>query len=71
MKKIFLLFLCFPFILFGGVTGKISGVIKDSQTGEPLIGANILIEGTNLGAATDVNGNYVILNIPPKNIMLK
>lgn len=71
MKKIFLLFLCFPFILFGGVTGKITGVVKDSQTGEPLIGANILIEGTNLGAATDLNGNYVILNIPPKKYSVK
>ncbi|MBK8945180.1 MAG: TonB-dependent receptor [Ignavibacteriae bacterium] len=71
MKKIFFLILFFPFIINGGITGKISGSIKDAQTGEPLIGANILIEGTNLGAATDVNGNYVILNIPPKKYNIK
>ncbi len=50
---------------FAGTTGKLSGVIADGSTGEGLIGANVVLVGTNLGAATDVNGNYVILNIPP------
>ncbi|QQS35250.1 MAG: carboxypeptidase-like regulatory domain-containing protein [Ignavibacteriales bacterium] len=65
MKKYLLLFLLIPYLLYPGTTGKLSGTIKDAQSGEPLIGANILIEGTSLGAATDVNGNYVILNVPP------
>lgn len=56
MKKLFLLFLFIPFFVFAGTTGKLSGTIKDKQTGEPLIGANIIIEGTNFGAATNVNG---------------
>ena len=31
---------------FAGVTGKITGVIKDNDTGDPLIGANVIVEGT-------------------------
>jgi len=51
--------------LFAGTTGKIAGHIQDNQTGEPLIGANIIIEGTTTGAAADVNGDYYIINVPP------
>jgi outer membrane receptor for ferrienterochelin and colicin len=65
MRKIFVLFLLFQFTLFAGTTGKLSGTIKDAQTGEPLIGANVIIEGTNFGAATNANGEFVILNIAP------
>ncbi|MCB9219266.1 MAG: TonB-dependent receptor [Ignavibacteriales bacterium] len=71
MKNLILLFSFLPMLMFAGTTGKISGSVKDSQTGEPLIGANILIEGTNLGAATDVNGEFIILNIPPNKYNVK
>ncbi|MGE5846009.1 MAG: carboxypeptidase-like regulatory domain-containing protein, partial [Ignavibacteria bacterium] len=47
-----------------GQTGRISGKVTDIQTQEPLIGANVLIIGSNMGAATDVNGIYTILNVP-------
>ncbi len=46
-------------------TGKIAGQVKDSQTGEPLIGANVVLEGTSLGAATDIDGTFYIINVPP------
>ena len=46
-----------------GVTGKITGIVVNSATGEPLIGVNVLLKNTPLGAATDVNGNYTILNV--------
>ena len=52
-------------ILYAGTTGKIAGKITDAATGEPLISANIVIGETSLGAASDIDGNYVILNIPP------
>jgi CarboxypepD_reg-like domain/TonB-dependent Receptor Plug Domain len=52
-------------------TGKISGTIVDRETNQPLIGANVLVVGTSLGAATDVNGNYNIFNIPPGSYTLK
>jgi len=45
--------------------GKVSGKVTDAKTGEPLIGANVLITGSNLGAATDLEGTYFILNVPP------
>lgn len=48
-----------------GTTGKIAGVVKDKDTGEVLPGANIIIEGTTLGAASNVNGEYYILHVPP------
>ena len=48
-----------------GVTGKISGRIVDAGTGEPLPGANVTIEELKLGASTDLNGYYYIINIPP------
>ncbi len=57
--------------LFAGTTGKIAGVIKDGKTGEPLPGANILIEGTVLGASADVDGYYVILNVPTGRYTLR
>ena len=68
MSRFFLFFtllvLFSPTILFSQ-TGKIVGKVVDEESGEALIGANVLIDGTNLGAATDVSGDFVILNIPP------
>ncbi|MBC8323404.1 MAG: hypothetical protein H8E70_07535 [Candidatus Marinimicrobia bacterium] len=36
-------------MLFAGQTGKISGKVTDNQSGEPLIGCNVLIQGTSMG----------------------
>ena len=44
---------------------KIRGKVTDKQSGEPLIGASVVIEGTTQGASTDVNGDYIILNVLP------
>lgn len=54
-----------PVLVYGGTTGKISGIAKDAETNEPLPGCNIIIEGTNLGAASNLDGEFFILNIPP------
>lgn len=51
--------------LLAGTTGKISGVVRDSRTKEPLPGVNLIIQGTTLGASSAVDGRYVILNVPP------
>jgi hypothetical protein len=45
--------------------GKLRGRVVDGETGQPLIGANVYIEETTIGAATDVNGEYIILSLPP------
>ena len=47
-----------------GAGSTIKGNITDSNTGEPLIGANIMLIGTNLGNASDANGEYIIKDIP-------
>ena len=65
---ILLLFLCYP--LFGGTTGKITGIVTDAA-GIPMPGVNIMIVGTNMGAATDVEGYYAILNIQPGSYSVK
>ncbi len=51
--------------------GKISGTVTDEQSGEPLPGVNVYISELSLGAATDLNGYYVILNVVPGNYTLK
>ncbi|MCS7054512.1 MAG: TonB-dependent receptor [Ignavibacterium sp.] len=71
MKKIFLIISLIASFIYGGTTGKLSGVIKDAETGEPLVGANVIIEGTSFGAATNIKGEYVILNIPPGRYTVK
>ena len=43
----------------------IQGRVKDAQTGEALPSANVTLSGTGLGAAADVNGRYIIRNVPP------
>lgn len=47
--------------------GKIVGTVVDSETGDPLIGANIYLENTSLGSASDLEGRYIILNVPYGN----
>ena len=63
----FLIFnLLFSFTFLSAQTfGKIAGVVVDAESGEPLVGANIVIMGTNKGAAADLEGFYYILNVPP------
>ena len=41
----------------------ISGTVKNDN-GKPLVGANVFIEGTALGAATDISGYYIIERVP-------
>ncbi len=50
--------------LQAGTTGKITGVVTDAKTKETLPGAVVVILGTGLGANTDIDGRYVIINVP-------
>ena len=66
LKNVWVLALLFAFSsLTAGTTGKIVGRVTDKHTGEPLPAANIIIEGTRMGASSDQDGYYVILNVPP------
>lgn len=54
-----------PFLIAQENTGEIRGVVKDRASGELLIGANVLVVGTNRGAATNSEGAYIIRDLPP------
>ena len=54
-----------PAALFCQMTNTISGKVADNVTGDPLPGANVFIVGTSLGASTDLNGKFLISNVPP------
>jgi outer membrane cobalamin receptor len=56
--------LCCSSVIRAATTGKIAGSIVD-QNNDRLPGANVVVQGTSLGGATDIEGNYFILNIPP------
>ncbi len=63
-RLLLFLFITIPLSLFAQSSGKITGFIQDKDTGEPLVGVNVILEGTSLGAMTDVDGYYVVLNVP-------
>ncbi len=46
-------------------TGKVEGTVRDVDTGQPLQGAQVVVEGTRLGNVTNSDGYYFILNVPP------
>ncbi len=60
-----------PAFLHSQTTGKIAGQIRDGASREPLAGANVMVVGMAIGAVTDLDGRYVILNVPPGTHQLK
>lgn len=50
----------------GQVSATIRGSVRDAKTNEPLIGATVLIQGTDLGTATDLDGRFEISGVPPQ-----
>lgn len=68
---IIILVILYISLLEAGTTGKIKGRVTDKISGEPLVGVNIVLEGTSQGAATDIEGNYNILNVLPGNYSVK
>ena len=52
------------------ISGRIIGTVKDQTTGETLPGANLTIQGTSLGASSDLNGAFFISRIPLGNYTL-
>ena len=71
MKKLFLLFfvLCFSglFAPLGAAEkpGVIRGKVTDATTGQPIIGAAVILEGTTRGTATDVSGEFLLTGLEP------
>ena len=69
--RFFLVLLLVSSSIFAGTTGKIVGRITDASTGEALPFVNVIIMGTNSGAATDIDGYFAILNVPPGTYEVK
>ena len=73
MKKVLFML---AFIL-GGIglataqTSKVSGVVYSEADGEPVIGASVLVVGTDLGVATDIEGKFVIADVPASATTLR
>ena len=62
--RILVLILFLNGLLSAQTRSKIEGTVVDAETGEKLFGANVVLVGTTLGAATDINGKYIIINVP-------
>jgi outer membrane receptor protein involved in Fe transport len=68
LRHLFLLCLFLLFgsgMLFSQTVGKLSGTVKDAKTHEALMGCNVTILGTKMGATTTDDGSFFVLNIPP------
>jgi outer membrane receptor protein involved in Fe transport len=73
-KYIIILIVCllsFSYQVTAQVGGKIVGVVTDAANGQPLIGCSIYIENLMLGDATDTDGSYLMLNVPPGTHTIK
>ena len=74
MKKLQMLlaFLCIGIGLAVAQVTKVTGVVVDADTEEPIIGASVLVKGTTIGTITDIDGKYEISNIPAgsKSLMI-
>jgi TonB-dependent receptor len=66
---VLLLFIFFPIVLYA--SGNIKGTVVDSLNNEPLGGANVFLQGSAFGAATDIQGHYEIKNIPAGTYTIK
>jgi len=50
---------------------KVSGIVRDAETGDALMGASVQIEGTSIGSTSDAKGSFVINNLTEKSAVLK
>ena len=71
MKKLFAVFLITVSLLSAQSTGKITGRVVDKISQQPIPGVNILVLETQFGAATDLNGEFEIANVPVGNYQVK
>ena len=74
MRKLQMLLalLCMSIGLAMAQVTKVTGVVVDADTEEPIIGASVLVKGTTIGTITDIDGKYEISNIPAgsKSLMI-
>jgi TonB-dependent receptor len=69
IKRILTITLFLPLVVFGQASLK--GTVTDGTTDETLIGVNVIIQGTSLGASTDIEGQFRIVGIPARVFKVK
>jgi iron complex outermembrane receptor protein len=70
MKRLTVLLVLLIFTISLSYGGTVRGVIIDKDTGESLLGANVILVGTVMGATTDEDGVFLILNVPEGSYQL-
>ncbi|MBQ6964395.1 MAG: TonB-dependent receptor [Bacteroidaceae bacterium] len=66
-----LLAVCLMTVSMAFAQHSVSGKVIDKSTGEPVIGASVLVKGTTIGAATDLDGKFTINNVPQHGAVLQ
>ena len=69
IKKSITIILIFPLLL--NASSNISGTVTDSKTGKVLAGADVFLEGTAIGDASDLNGQFLITKVSRGNYVLR
>ena len=64
MRKQALILLLSTFIIQVLFSGQVVGIVIDEKTEDPLIGANIVIKDSNIGSASDEEGNFALFSVP-------
>lgn len=70
MTSLLVMAVCCGTIAKGGGT-SVEGTVKDGVTGEVLPGANVIVVGTSIGGATDVNGKFILRNVPAGSYIIR
>ena len=60
-----------PLLAWGQNTGKLAGTVIDRSTNEPLPGATVVIDGTQIGTSTNSDGEYVVIGVPVGNYSIR
>jgi iron complex outermembrane recepter protein len=67
LSAFFLVAMLVPLPSYGADTGTVRGKITDKADGEGVYGASVVVAGTTIGTATDMNGNFTLQNVPAKS----
>ena len=63
-KLCLILTLCLMSVGMAFAQKEVSGTVYEAATGDPIMGATVRVQGTSIGATTDMNGNFTIKNVP-------
>ena len=69
LKRILFFTAFVPILAFGQATLK--GSVTDATNNDPLVGVNVTLQGTAIGAATDIEGKFLITGIPERAFDVK